>query len=49
VCVKLLKTLKGIQQGKIEDKQSWLFKVDKPELWGKQEANGEKKSVDQLP
>jgi branched-chain amino acid aminotransferase len=41
--------LKGIQQGKIEDKQNWLFKVDKPDLWGKQSENAKKDSVDQLP
>jgi branched-chain amino acid aminotransferase len=29
VCVKLLTTLRGIQQGKIEDKQGWLFKVER--------------------
>ncbi|KAF2740524.1 branched-chain amino acid aminotransferase II [Polyplosphaeria fusca] len=50
-CVKLLTTLKGIQQGKIEDKFGWLYKVKKPEQWGKEAANGEKvdDSVDQLP
>lgn len=48
VCVKLLTTLKGIQQGKIEDKQGWLFKVQKPEQWGKNETSGEQ-TVDQLP
>jgi branched-chain amino acid aminotransferase len=41
--------LKGIQQGKIEDKQNWLFKVDKPDLWGKQSEAAKKDSVDQLP
>jgi branched-chain amino acid aminotransferase len=49
VCVKLLTTLKGIQQGKIEDKQNWLLQVDKPDLWGKQGANGVRETVDQLP
>lgn len=49
VCVRLLKTLKGIQLGKIEDTQSWLYKVEKPELWGKQGANGAEETVDQLP
>ncbi|KAF2242771.1 branched-chain amino acid aminotransferase II [Trematosphaeria pertusa] len=48
-CVKLLATLKGIQQGKIEDKQGWLFKVDKPEQWGKNRVNGAEETVDQLP
>jgi branched-chain amino acid aminotransferase len=49
VCVKLLSTLKGIQQGKIEDKQGWMFKVDRPEMWGKNGEKGNKGSVDQLP
>lgn len=48
VCVKLLTTLKGIQQGKIEDKQNWLFKVERPELFGKTEMN-DAKTVGQLP
>ena len=47
-CVKLLSTLKGIQQGKIEDKQGWLYKVDKPEQWPKAETNGAEKTVDEL-
>jgi branched-chain amino acid aminotransferase len=34
VCVQLLETLRGIQQGKLEDKQGWLYKVEKPFLWG---------------
>lgn len=49
VCVKLLSTLKGIQQGKIEDKQGWLFKVERPEQFGKTASNGEAHSVGQLP
>ncbi len=49
VCVKLLTTLKGIQQGKIEDKNNWLFKVEKPEQFGKHTTNGGTKTVDQLP
>jgi branched-chain amino acid aminotransferase len=47
-CVKLLTTLRGLQQGKIEDKQSWLFKVEKPEQWNQAETNGAK-TVGQLP
>lgn len=49
ICAKLLTTLKGIQQGKIEDKNSWLFKVEKPEQFGKVETNGGAKTVGQLP
>lgn len=41
--------MKGIQQGKIDDKQSWLYKVEKPDMWSKQTANGEQESVGQLP
>lgn len=49
VCKKLLATLKGIQQGKIEDNKNWLFKVERPEQFGKHsEANGAK-TVGQLP
>lgn len=48
-CKKLLSTLKGIQQGKIEDKQSWLFKVEKPEQFGKQAQASGAKIVGQLP
>ncbi|KAF2199817.1 branched-chain amino acid aminotransferase II [Delitschia confertaspora ATCC 74209] len=50
-CVKLLSTLKGIQQGKIEDKFGWLLEVEKPEGWGKGmvEGEGEDDSVDRLP
>jgi branched-chain amino acid aminotransferase len=32
VCVKLLETLRGLQQGKLEDKQGWLYKVERPVL-----------------
>ncbi|KAH7132484.1 branched-chain-amino-acid aminotransferase-like protein [Dendryphion nanum] len=49
-CVKLLTTLKGIQQGKIEDKFGWLLNVGKPAQWEK--LNGEEaqeESVDGLP
>ncbi|KAF2854667.1 branched-chain-amino-acid aminotransferas-like protein [Plenodomus tracheiphilus IPT5] len=49
VCAKLLTTLKGIQQGKIEDRKNWLFKVEKPEQFGKTETNGGAKTVGQLP
>lgn len=49
VCVKLLATLKGIQQGKIEDSNRWLFKVQRPEQFGKVETNGSAKTVGQLP
>ena len=49
-CAKLLSTLKGIQQGKIEDKQGWLFEVEKPAQFGKTQANGDgAHSVGQLP
>jgi branched-chain amino acid aminotransferase len=48
-CVKLLTTLKGIQQGRIEDKQDWLCNVPKPEQWGKGEGKGMDETVDQLP
>ncbi|KAF2876333.1 aminotransferase [Massariosphaeria phaeospora] len=49
ICVKLLTTLKGIQQGKIEDKQGWLCKVDKPQQWGTGKVNETDETVDQLP
>ena len=49
VCVKLLTTLKGLQQGKIEDKENWLFRVEKPEQFGKESVNGGAKTVGQLP
>ncbi|KAI4654538.1 uncharacterized protein J4E79_008412 [Alternaria viburni] len=48
-CKKLLSTLKGIQQGKIEDNQSWLFKVERPEQFGKQDQANGAKIVGQLP
>ncbi|OCK80424.1 branched-chain amino acid aminotransferase II [Lepidopterella palustris CBS 459.81] len=56
VCVKLLTTLKGIQQGKIKDTFGWLDEVKDPKGWanGAVEhgngvaANGEG-NVDQLP
>jgi branched-chain amino acid aminotransferase len=50
-CVKLLTTLKGIQQGKIEDTFGWLHTVDKPEMW-EEKTNGtagEEETVDSLP
>lgn len=55
VCRKLLSTLKGIQQGKIEDSFGWLSQVREESLEvgkagargeGKDEANG---MVDKLP
>ncbi|KAF2280878.1 branched-chain amino acid aminotransferase II [Westerdykella ornata] len=50
VCVKLLSTLKGIQQGKIEDKFGWLYHVDKPAVGGQEPTNGKKEeTVDELP
>jgi branched-chain amino acid aminotransferase len=48
-CAKLLSTLKGIQQGKIEDKQGWLLKVERPEQFGKSQTNGGAHIVGQLP
>jgi len=49
-CIKLLTTLKGIQQGKIEDKHGWLFNVDKPAQWANENPNDAgKETVDQLP
>jgi len=49
VCVKLLNTLRGLQQGKIEDKQGWLYKVERPAQFGKTDVNGGAKTVGQLP
>jgi branched-chain amino acid aminotransferase len=50
VCQKLLSTLKGLQQGKIEDKKNWLYKVEKPAQFGKQgQANGGAEIPGQLP
>jgi branched-chain amino acid aminotransferase len=48
-CVKLLSTLKGIQQGKIEDPKKWLFKVERPSQFSHKETNGGTKTVGQLP
>ncbi|KAL5379071.1 hypothetical protein DPSP01_008706 [Paraphaeosphaeria sporulosa] len=48
-CVKLLTTLKGIQLGKIEDKQGWRLNVERPQQWGKNGVNGAEETVDQLP
>jgi branched-chain amino acid aminotransferase len=48
VCVKLLSTLRGFQQGKLEDKRGWLFKVEKPEQFGKTQTNSAQ-AVGQLP
>lgn len=49
VCAKLLSTLKGLQQGKIEDKQKWLFKVERPQQFGQTKSNGSAQVVGQLP
>ena len=58
VCVKLLSTLKGIQQGKIEDKFGWLDKVEEARegLYSVREkgidgtrTNGVSEMVDKLP
>lgn len=52
VCVKLLTTLKGIQLGKIEDKQGWRIQVEKPAIWAKGSSNGHangEESIDELP
>lgn len=49
-CVKLLSTLKGIQQGKVDDQFGWLLNVGQPAQWGV--VNGEeaqKDTVDGLP
>ncbi|KAF1982380.1 branched-chain amino acid aminotransferase II [Aulographum hederae CBS 113979] len=52
ICVKMLTTLKGIQQGKIEDKFGWLSKVEEAKGYkvrgGSEQANGHS-SVGQLP
>lgn len=48
-CKKLLATLKGIQQGKIEDKSNWLFTVERPAQFGKQDQTDGAKIVGQLP
>jgi branched-chain amino acid aminotransferase len=49
ICAKLLSTLKGLQQGKIEDKQGWLFKVEKPQQYGQTQSSEGAHSVGQLP
>lgn len=50
VCVKLLETLRGLQQGKLEDKFGFLYRVDKPAQWGQDQTNGSKgQTVDELP
>jgi branched-chain amino acid aminotransferase len=49
VCKKLLTTLKGIQQGKIADEKSWLFKVERPEQFGKHNPTNGAAIVGQLP
>ena len=55
-CIKLLTTLKGIQQGKIEDKFGWLERVQQAnrseweENKAKEATNGvDKGMVDKLP
>ncbi len=51
-CVKLLATLKGIQQGKIEDKFGWLEEVKEVKEYntrGKHDADGINGMVDKLP
>jgi branched-chain amino acid aminotransferase len=52
-CVKLLSTLKGIQQGKIEDKWGWLDAVKEPADFQRRNPEAQKKSngitVDNLP
>jgi branched-chain amino acid aminotransferase len=40
-CVKLLTTLKGIQQGKIEDTFGWLGKVQEPIGYSNVSSNGD--------
>ncbi|ORY11216.1 aminotransferase [Clohesyomyces aquaticus] len=44
-CVKLLQTLRGIQQGKIEDTFGWCYEIKKPEQW--RDANGSEGKVDE--
>jgi branched-chain amino acid aminotransferase len=48
-CAKLLSTLKGLQQGKIEDKQGWLFKVERPKQFSETQSKGDAHTVGQLP
>ncbi|KAF2429895.1 branched-chain-amino-acid aminotransferase [Tothia fuscella] len=41
ICMKLLSTLKGIQQGKIKDTFGWLNRVEEPTgFWSKSKSNG---------
>ncbi|KAF2842913.1 branched-chain amino acid aminotransferase II [Patellaria atrata CBS 101060] len=50
VCAKLLSTLKGIQQGKIEDRFGWLERVEEAEEGlRKRDAQGWNGDVGQLP
>lgn len=50
VCTKLLTTLKGIQQGKVEDKFGWNYKVTAPPAgFVKASVNGGANGIDQLP
>ena len=49
-CLKLLKTLKGIQQGKIKDEFGWCDKVEEPKGWeGATAGQGNVTKPDQLP
>ncbi|KAF2015722.1 branched-chain amino acid aminotransferase II [Aaosphaeria arxii CBS 175.79] len=49
-CVKLLSTLKGLQQGKIQDSFGWLFNVEKPKQWGVTKGKAaDEENVDELP
>jgi branched-chain amino acid aminotransferase len=54
-CVKLLTTLKGVQQGKIADQWGWLEKVPEPDAstYKKRNADAQNgvngKNVDALP
>lgn len=54
ICTKLLATLKGIQQGKIEDKFGWLQRVEKPQGYTADVTEGtngfaDSDNVDKLP
>ena len=50
VCVKLLNTLKGIQQGKIEDTFGWLEHVKEPKgFHPKEKVNGVEDSTKGIP
>jgi branched-chain amino acid aminotransferase len=49
VCVKLLTTLKGVQQGKIADQWGWLDRVPEPKGFAKSNGVEENKTIDELP